>query len=478
MIYRLETFLANPNRTVAALTLAALLLVGALVGGLYVAALGPMLALAFAIALIAGIVMLTSVEWGLYFLVLLIGVLPFAALPVKIVFTPTFLDLVLWTVFFVWIVEFATARKRDIRLPALGILVGVFIALAIFTFSMGLAHSRLTPTILRRFLGLMLSIALFFVVVDTMRDERAMRNLTRVIILGGFLTAFIGVLFYVIPQDWTVRVLNALARFHYPAGRGALRFIEDDPHNPMRAIGTAVDPNVLGGMMILAAGILAPQLASKKPVVPRWFAWLALATEFLCLFWTYSRGSMLGMLTALTILALVKYRRLLWVGALMVVGLWFLPWSKTYLQHLLAGFHGSDRATQMRFGEYRDAIRLISRYPWLGVGFINTPEIGSCIGVSCVYLLMAEEMGLVGLSVFLLAVIGFFAQVIDGWRRLRNNPEREAILLGVGGAVAGAMVGGIFDHYLFNLVYPHMAMLFWMYIGLGVAAASLKEEAA
>ena len=31
------------------------------------------------------------------------------------------------------------------------------------------------------------------------------------------------------------------------------------------------------------------------------------------------------------------------------------------------------------------------------------------------------------------------------------------------------MVGGVFDHYLFNLVYPHMATLFWMYIGLGVA---------
>ncbi len=476
MIYRLETFLANPDRTVAAFALAALLLLGALLGGLYIAALGPMLALAFTVAALGGLLMLTSVEWGLYFLVLLIGVLPFAALPVKVVFTPTFLDLVLWTVFFVWIAGFATARRRDIHFPLLGMLVAVFIALAIFTFAVGLAHSRLTPTILRRFIGLMLGIALFFVVVDTMRSERAMRNLTRVIILGGFLTALIGVVFYAIPQDWTVRILDALARFHYPAGHGALRFIEDDPHNPMRAIGTAVDPNVLGGMMILAAGILAPQIASKKPVVPRWFAWLALATEFLCLFWTYSRGSMLGMLAVLVILALVKYRRLLWVGALMAAGLWFLPWSKTYIQHLMAGLHGSDRATQMRFGEYRDAIRLISQYPWLGVGFIDTPEIGSYIGVSCVYLLIAEEMGLVGLSVFFLTVIGFFAQLIEGWRRLQNNPEREAILLGVGGAVAGAMVGGIFDHYLFNLVYPHMAMLFWTYIGLGVAAVSLKEE--
>jgi len=35
------------------------------------------------------------------------------------------------------------------------------------------------------------------------------------------------------------------------------------------------------------------------------------------------------------------------------------------------------------------------------------------------------------------------------------------------------MVGGIFDHYLFNLVYPHMGVLLWTYLGLGMAAMRL-----
>jgi hypothetical protein len=47
---------------------------------------------------------------------------------------------------------------------------------------------------------------------------------------------------------------------------GALRFIEDDPAGTMRAIGTAVDPNVLGGMMILVAALLGPQLVGKAPL--------------------------------------------------------------------------------------------------------------------------------------------------------------------------------------------------------------------
>ena len=47
----------------------------------------------------------------------------------------------------------------------------------------------------------------------------------------------------------------------------------------------------------------------------------------------------------------------------------------------------------------------------------------------------------------------------------------EALLLGLWAAVTGVIVGGVFDHYLFNLVYPHMSLLFWTYLGLGMAAA-------
>jgi hypothetical protein len=37
------------------------------------------------------------------------------------------------------------------------------------------------------------------------------------------------VLFYVLPQEITVGILDRMARFDYPGGFGALRFIEDDP---------------------------------------------------------------------------------------------------------------------------------------------------------------------------------------------------------------------------------------------------------
>jgi len=35
------------------------------------------------------------------------------------------------------------------------------------------------------------------------------------------------------------------------------------------------------------------------------------------------------------------------------------------------------------------------------------------------------------------------------------------------------MVGGVFDHYFFNLDFPHSVSLFWLYVGLTVATTKV-----
>ena len=92
-------------------------------------------------------------------------------------------------------------------------------------------------------------------------------------------------------------------------------------------------------------------------------------------------------------------------------------------------------------------------------------------------------MGVVGLVSFIIVIVAYLANLFRGWRRVapgaelsgrgRFDPQLEALLLGLLAAVIGALVGGIFDHYLFNLVYPHMGVLLWSFIGLGMAVVGL-----
>lgn len=476
-LLRLQTLILHPDRRIGALTVAALCLGGALLVGLYAALLGPLFALAGAVGLAAGVLMLSNVRWGLTALIAIAVLLPFATLPFKVGLTPTFLDLALLAIYFVWLMRLATRRERRIVGSPLGPFVLAFVALALFAFAAGMAHATPTPTTLRRFAEIILSILLFFVAVNFARDEKELTWLVQVILIAGFGASVAAIFLYVIPEAWSTRLLSSLGRFGYPTGN-VLRYIEDDPANPMRAIGTSVDPNVLGGLLILIGALTASQLFAAKPLLPRGLVAAMMGAAALALYLTYSRGSMAGLVVALLFLAVVKYRRALVVLALGGALLLLLPPAQEYVAHFVEGVSGLDRATQMRFGEYRDALILIRRYPWIGVGFAGTPDIDTYIGVSNVYLLIAEQMGLVGLGVFLGTMILFFLLVARAWLRGGLGPERESILLGLSGAVVGVLVGGVFDHYLFNLVYPHMAGLFWLYLGLAVAALSARAQEA
>ena len=246
----------------------------------------------------------------------------------------------------------------------------------------------------------------------------------------------------------------------------------------MRAIGTAIDPNTFGGMLLLFAGLTAPQLFTPKPLFRRWIVVVFMGLDVLCLYLDYSRSAMVGLVVALGLIALLRYRKLLVLGLVGVALLLLLPQAQDYVARFAAGVQGQDLATQMRFGEYKDALRLIARYPVFGVGFSGTPDIDLYIGVSSVYLLMAEQMGLVGLAAFLSALVVFFVMFFRTVRTRLSDLRREALLLGLGGALAGVLVSGLLDHYLFNLAYPHMVSLFWIYVGLAVAAILMERAAA
>ena len=198
----------------------------------------------------------------------------------------------------------------------------------------------------------------------------------------------------------------------------------------------------------------------------------------LCLLLTYSRGSMIGLAAGLALVGALRYRKLLIVLFALAVLMLILPPTQGYVTRLVAGIQGQDLATQMRLGEYKDAFILISRYPALGVGFTGTPDIDLYVGVSSLYLLIAEQIGLVGLFLFIVVVATCFVVTLRALRRLPRGHALEGHLLAYQAALAGALVGGVFDHFFFNINFIHLVALFWVVVGLAVAAARLVESTA
>ncbi len=476
----MQQILLKSDRRFAFAVIIALCVAAGLLAGAYVAILSPLYAVAGVLAVAAGLLMLRDSWWGLVALIGLITLLPFAALPFKLGFTPTFLDLVLIAIYFVWLARIARGKAGHFVGTALNLPIAVFLLLACASFIAGLGHAYLNQYVLRHFVEILLCISLFFVIVNSVRTWSSLKGLVIALIIAGFGAALVGVVLYFLPTEWSIRLLSMLGRVGYPTGSGVLRYVDDDPSLPQRAISTSTDPNILGGLLILITTLTVAQLFSREPLLKRpLLAGMALI-DAACLYLTYSRGSLLGLVVGLGVLAVARYRRLIPMMALAAVLLLLLPQAQAYIQRLVEGLQAQDLATQMRLGEYKDAFLLIGRHPWIGVGFVGTPEVSLYIGVSSVYLLIAEEMGLIGLAAFLLIIAIFFGHVWRAWPRItcegRTGHAQQATVLGLVASIAGILVGGILDHYFFNLDFPSSVSIFWLYLGLAMAAVRIADS--
>ncbi|HXF70825.1 MAG TPA: O-antigen ligase family protein [Thermoflexus sp.] len=438
---------------------------------------GPIVAFAGLLGVILIVLVLGSIDVAFLMVLAVIFLLPFGTLPVRLGFTPTLLDLAVLGWLLTGLAWWAAGRTAMWEGTALAFPVLAFLGATLTTFIAGLAHAPLTQTVARRFAEFLLAILSFFWVVTLVRDEVRLSRLIRWSIGLGFLAALIAIVLYVLPDARAEDLLLRLRPLgYYPEGGPVLRYILDDPEQPERAIGTAVDPNLLGAMLATLILLTVPQLFARRPVWPRPLTLLFLGTMGLALLLTFSRGAFIGTALAVLVLSVFRYRRLLPLIAAGLALLFLLPITQGYTQHLLAGLRGEDLATRMRFGEYRDALTLISRYPFFGVGFAGVPDVDLYIKVASIYLLLAVQMGLVGLSIFLLVIGVFFATAWRARRTVRNRPGLEPIWLGLHGAVLAALVSGIFDHHFVNFDFHHMVQWFWLLIGLGMAATQMADR--
>ncbi len=441
--------------------------------GLLIAGLGPLLAIAAIFGALVGLYVITDINIALYAIIATVMLLPFGVFPVKIAITPTLLDLALGGFLLVYVVQWMTGRRGGLHLTSVHALVAVYLMWLIFAFALGLRHASPTSAIIRQFAETILSISMVFILTDLLRNPAMLRRLVLVILLAIGAQAILAVALFLAPDALTESILVRLSRIGYPNG-GVIRYIEDNPALGERAIGTWVDPNALGGILASAAVIIAPQIASKKPVLRyRWLTFAVFAVVGLALFLTASRAAFLALAAGMTLLALVRYRRmipLLVMGTLLFL---VLPQTQDYIDRMLQAFQGADLATQMRLGEWSDSIELIGRYPLVGVGFTGTPEIDIYTDVANMYLIMANQIGLTGVLIFLLAMGGVFLFGARAWKHAKHDPDLAAIHLGYHAALLTALVNAVADLYFFRLDFQSSITWFWLIVALCVASSRL-----
>lgn len=434
---------------------------------------GPLVTAAAVIGGLAAVYILTSIHAALYAMVAVMMFLPFGTMPFSIGFTPTLIDVMIGAFLLIYTLQWMVGQRSDFRTTPVHLLLAVYILWLLACFALGLRYAAPTSLILRQFSETMLILLLVFVLVDLLRDPDVLRRLVLAVIICAGLQAALAIVLYRLPDGTTERLLRTLQRIGYP-GSNIIRYIEQDPALPERAIGTWVDPNTLGGALAIAAAMIAPQVFARRPVLRfRWLTLCVLGLVGLALYLTYSRTSMLAFAAGVGLIAVVRYRRFIPLMALGAGLMMLLPQAQAYVERFLDAFRGGDLATQMRLGEYSDSLRLISEYPVFGVGFTGSPSIDLYSSVASMYLIMANQIGLVGVALYALVMAGTLIFGVRAWRIARNDAALEAIHLGFHAALVAALVNGIGDLYYFRIDFQASVMLFWLTVALALASSAI-----
>ena len=394
-----------------------------------------------------------------------ISLLPFGVVPLRLGAAPTLLELALLVTLAGWLARRVATGQGPVRLTVAGPWILLFQATLIAAQIAALTQSG-SLSIVRMIFKLELAIIFFFVCASLAASDDWRRLIVRGVVVVGVCEALVALVLFVAPRELALRVLVRLGPLGYPTDSTVLRYLPDTDR--LRAIGTAIDPNVLGALLMMVGSIALTQLLSSEPVLPRRWLVVAAVVVLPALLVTFSRSSWLGLATGVGLAALVRYRRLLPLMGAAAVAFVLWPTTQRYALHLLSGLRAQDRAAAMRLGELENAWQIIQSYPWLGIGFGEAPTMTLYPGVSNVFLTFAEQAGLIGMAAYIGAlVVALGAAAIFWWRR-RDAPGAD-LLLSVLAALAGALVASMLDHHFARL--PHLVALFWGLTGLAVAAA-------
>jgi O-antigen ligase len=397
-------------------------------------------------------------------------VLPFGVIPaplggVKL----TFLDATLTLVLAVWLLRAIGPNGNGVRLTSAG--PAVLALLGVMVTALLLSQDTVSAETFRFFLKSVNSVLLYFTVVNLFPTVARLRLLVRAVMAAAGACAALAVGLYLLPAAIATQVLLALSRVGYPSGDKLLRYIADT--DTLRATGSAVDPNVLGGMLAIALPLLAAQAAEPQPLLRRRWVMALLAVAVAALALTYSRGAWFGAASGLLFLGAVRYRRLAMAGGAGAALLALAPVGQQFFARFFSGVTFADRAAQMRLGEYKDALRLIGEYPLFGVGFGAAPSLDLYVGSSSIYLMMASQMGLVGVAAFLASMALVFT---SAFRDAPGDAAASGLRLGLAASLLAALSAGLFDHYFFNLQFPHTIALLWLFAGMLAASAGDTQQ--
>lgn len=441
----------------APLALLAVLAVAAVLAGALGGARPPAAALAGGLAALGVALGLTRPARGLALALLTALLVPFLVVPQRIGVQPPVLDVIV-SATYLGVALHVIRRRRDVTRgwqrtpPWLVALVALGALLPLAAGAAALAASG-DGDAAQVALKMSLYSLTPLMVVLACRPDHAPRIVSTLVFAAAALQALIAIVLHLAGAGG-IEVLRSLGTAGYPSTNVA-RFLPDEVTR--RATGLLVDPNVLGVTLAAALpfGLAWPGGSVRRMTLG--VAGVALIGVALAL--TISRASWIATAAGLLVWLWLLHPRAAVMAAAALGGAVLVAPLEPF-ERIRQGFLATDRSAALRIAEIREATRVISRFPLLGVGYGDAPHPDIFAGVSNAWLWLGERAG-VGAALTHLTLVGGAAGTAV--RAAASDAAMRPLLA----SLAAFATAGLFDHHLVS--FPHLVFLVGALIGLSVA---------
>jgi len=385
-------------------------------------------------------------EWSIYLLIFCVP------------FSKTMIEGCITIGFIAWISKKILTRDFRIKKTPLNNLLFIFFVVAAISF----VNADLKMLFMRSLVSKCLKfIILYFLIVETINSKTKLKNLLKMAIISAVIVMIDG---YIQRYFYNLDLFRFYPAFKSRAADHYMGFARGAPTGPFPF------PNDLSAWMLMIIMPVTSLLIWGRRSVREKFALTSFLAPFLFLFYLANARSAWGgfIISFFTILSmqskklfLVFLVLLLSVSAIVLIlpkektinilglssmqdrlGMWQIGW-KAFTEHPIIG-NGLNMGFR-KFQEYREDEYKNKKGAYFHNGFLQ----------------IAVEMGLIGLTVFLLIIITTFKRAIEHIRKASGTFDR-ALCLGLTGAILAFLVHSFFDT---NLQSLPLVSLFWFAMG-------------
>jgi putative inorganic carbon (HCO3(-)) transporter len=404
------------------------------------------------IALMIALLVLWRVEVGIILLVLL---LPFVS-------TTLVIGLVALTILS-YVIKLFNGQASFTFTP-LSLYLFIFAVVLVFS----AVFSATPQSSLKTGVVWLLYLALYPVIVNTIKDKRILYLLLILLVVSATLQSLYGIYQYsfglfIDNEGWADSELFADIK--------------------TRVIGTLDNPNILAQYLELIIPLGLALFWTTRDWARKMFFITCTMIMILCMLLTYSRAGWIALVLSVLVFGLLRDRKVLLLGVLgLFVAVYFLPSS--FMNRLSSIGNLGESSTMYRTFIWKSALYMLKDFWFSGVG-LGTNAFSAVYnqfymreGVFAfhthnLYLQLWIETGILGLLSFLTVVFVNIKHALSALLQSRSIVIK-AILASLLAGLSGFLFHGLLEHSFYNL---RILLLFWILLAFIMSISSMVVAA-